>query len=94
MVILVLLSKPYRNEFSEKKYDEDRSFEYSQTDAQKNNRMLCCAQISSIDHAENTSTTQTDAYDVIRGSENPSPKSCDSQFSVEDKVIYKIYVLI
>ena len=50
--------------------------------------MLHCEQIQSLDEAENTTPSQTDAYDIIRGSENPSPKSFDSQFSVEDKVIY------
>ena len=45
-------------------------------------------QIQSIGVIENTTPIQMDAYDVIRGSENPSPKSVDSQFSEEDKVIY------
>ena len=88
MVFHLLLLKNFSNEFPVKKYDDDISFQYSESDAQKNNRVLCCSQIPSIHQAENANTTQTDAYDVIRGSENPSPKSCDSQFSVEDKVIY------
>ena len=52
-----------------------------------NNQNGCMAS-QTVEVTENTTPIQMDAYDVIRGSENPSPKSVDSQFSVEEKVKY------
>ena len=44
-------------------------------------------QTETKEDTEAAACSNSDVYDIIRGSENPSPKSFDSQYSVEDKVL-------
>ena len=83
-----VLLKHCRDDLTGTNFDGDISLKYIENEPQTNNRVVHYDQIQSIEVTENTTPIQMDAYDVIRGSENPSPKSVDSQFSVEDKVIY------
>ena len=73
-------------------FDEDISLRYAKSRAEQNDAILVCGELRVNENPETTATSQTDAYDVIRGSENPSPKSFDSQYSEEDKVL-KCWIL-
>ena len=48
--------------------------------------LLDCVDFQGKKDIITASSSQPDVYDIVRGSGTPSPKSCDSQFSVEDKV--------
>ena len=50
------------------------------------NSMVCTIDGQSKEDGENTHIAQMYAYDSLRGSANASPKSCDSQSSLEDRV--------
>ena len=58
---------------------------------QHNNKLLTSIEVQAKEDTETTTSAQNDTYDSLRGSENTSPKSCDSQSSIEDKV-YKYYI--
>ena len=60
----------------------------------QNNEIPLDRKAQAKEDKDSATCLQTDAYDVIRGSENPSPKSFDSQYSVEDKVSYKTIVTL
>ena len=55
--------------------------------ATQNNKVPPDSEDQAKEDREAMTCLHTDAYDAIRGSENPSPKSFDSQCSVEDKVV-------
>ena len=82
----VCMEQEGRNDLPGRNFDPESSLKYMDNEPQKNTMVV--TRIQSIEVTDSTTPIQMDAYDVIRGSENPSPKSVDSQFSVEDKVIY------
>ena len=60
----------------------------------QNNEIHLDPEAQAKEDKDSATCLQTDAYDVIRGSENPSPKSFDSQYSLEDKVSFEtIFIL-